>query len=81
MPSGDNYNSSGTNSQGSHFCSHHHGSSTTNSIGYYYLIPDGSYNYAKPGEYTCYDNGIEGSAYTTPNGDSSSSGNASGSQK
>ncbi|KAF7794766.1 hypothetical protein EIP86_005904 [Pleurotus ostreatoroseus] len=74
MPKNSNYgygsggyttSSSGTNSQGNHYC-HRDGSSS--SSGYHYSNSDGSYYYNNPNGSTYYNSGSGYSQYTSPNG-------------
>ncbi|CAG9988858.1 unnamed protein product [Clonostachys byssicola] len=78
MPSGYEYKSSGTNSQGNHYCARDYGSSAPNQNSYHYSNTDGSYYYSNPNGSTYYNNGAGGSTYT-PTG--SGSGSSSGSGK
>ncbi|KAK4615306.1 hypothetical protein CLAFUW4_09881 [Fulvia fulva] len=61
---GYNVTSSGTNSQGNHYCSRDYGSSASNSNSYHYSNTDGSYYYSNPNGSTYYNNGNGGSNYT-----------------
>ncbi|KAF7720082.1 Uncharacterized protein PECH_000577 [Penicillium ucsense] len=76
MPQGKGYNttSSGTNSQGNHYCSRDYGSSASNSNSYHYSNTNGSYYYSNPNGSTYYNNGSGSSTYTAPSGNSSGSG-------
>ncbi|KAG6000633.1 hypothetical protein E4U43_001553 [Claviceps pusilla] len=74
MPNGYTYKSSGTNSQGNHYCARDYGSSAANSNCYHYSNTDGSYYYSNPNGSTYYNDGNGGSTYTAPNGISYSSG-------
>ncbi|KAG5926323.1 hypothetical protein E4U42_003417 [Claviceps africana] len=77
MPNGYSYENS--NSEGKRYSCRDCGSSASNS--YNYSNTDGSYYYSNPNGSTYHKVGNGGSTYTAPNGTSSSSGNASGSQK
>ncbi|KAI0905493.1 hypothetical protein F4824DRAFT_497732 [Ustulina deusta] len=78
MPSnqGYSYKSSGTNSQGNHYCARDHGSSASNPNSYHYSNTDGSYYYSNPNGSTYYNNGQGSSNYTSPSGGSHSSGSS-----
>ncbi|RFN47133.1 hypothetical protein FIE12Z_8658 [Fusarium flagelliforme] len=73
MPDSYNVKSSGTNSQGNHYCSRDYGSSASNSNSYHYSNTDGSYYYSNPNGSTYHNNGQGSSTYTAPNGNSYSS--------
>ncbi|KAK7430214.1 hypothetical protein QQZ08_003189 [Neonectria magnoliae] len=75
------YKSSGTNSQGNHYCARDYGSGASNSNSYHYSNSpsDGSYYYSNPNGSTYHDNGHGGSTYTAPNGNSYSGGTSGGS--
>ncbi|KAL3958886.1 hypothetical protein ACCO45_007048 [Purpureocillium lilacinum] len=53
------YKSSGTNSQGNHYCARDYGSGAANSNSYHYSNSDGSYYYSNPDGSTYYNNGQE----------------------
>ncbi|RMZ66683.1 hypothetical protein GMOD_00002042 [Pyrenophora seminiperda CCB06] len=55
--------SSGTNSQGNHYCSRDYGSSASNTNSYHYSNTDGSYYYSNPNGSTYHNNGKGGSTY------------------
>ncbi|KAF2157551.1 hypothetical protein K461DRAFT_264437 [Myriangium duriaei CBS 260.36] len=69
-PSGTSYTvtSSGTNSQGNHYCSRDYGSSASNSNSYHYSNTDGSYYYSNPNGSTYHNDGQGSSTYTPPGG-------------
>ncbi|KAK6834172.1 hypothetical protein PG987_008866 [Apiospora arundinis] len=60
--------SSGTNSQGNHYCSRDYGSSVSNQNSYHYSNQDGGYYYSNPNGSTYYNNGQGRSDYTAPDG-------------
>lgn len=63
--------SSGTNSQGNHYCSRDYGSGAANSNSYHYSNSNGSYYYSNPNGSTYYNSGPSGggnSTYTPPGG-------------
>ncbi|OAA46839.1 hypothetical protein NOR_02475 [Metarhizium rileyi] len=72
------YKSSGTNSQGNHYCARDYGSGAANSNSYHYSNSDGSYYYSNPNGSTYYNNGNGRSTYTPPSGGNSSSGSGKG---
>ncbi|KAI8623210.1 hypothetical protein F5Y19DRAFT_391769 [Xylariaceae sp. FL1651] len=74
---GYSYKSSGTNSQGNHYCARDYGSSASNPNSYHYSNSNGSYYYSNPNGSTYYNNGQGGSTYTSPSGNSGSSGSSS----
>ncbi|KAI0427529.1 hypothetical protein F5Y09DRAFT_344636 [Xylaria sp. FL1042] len=78
MPSnqGYSYKSSGTNSQGNHYCARDYGSSAPNPNSYHYSNTNGSYYYSNPNGSSYYNNGQGGSTYTSPSGGSYSSGSS-----
>ncbi|KAJ5630667.1 uncharacterized protein N7484_010767 [Penicillium longicatenatum] len=78
MPSGEGYSykSSGTNSQGNHYCARDYGSGASNSNSYHYSNSNGSYYYSNPNGSTYYNNGNGGSNYTPAGGSGSSSGSS-----
>ncbi|KAK1494825.1 hypothetical protein CTAM01_08838, partial [Colletotrichum tamarilloi] len=76
---GYDYKSSGTNSEGNHYCARDYGSSASNSNSYHYSNTDGSYYYSNPNGSTYYNDGNGGSTYTSPGGERSSSSYGSGS--
>ncbi|KAL8681179.1 MAG: hypothetical protein Q9186_002711 [Xanthomendoza sp. 1 TL-2023] len=62
--------SSGTNSQGNHYCRRDYsssGSQPANGNSYHYSNSDGSYYYSNPNGSTYYNNGNGGSNYTPSN--------------
>ncbi|KAL5495572.1 hypothetical protein ACEPAI_1035 [Sanghuangporus weigelae] len=59
------YKSSGTNSQGNHYCARDYGSSTPNQNAYHYSNTNGSYYYSNPDGSTYYNDGNGGSTYTS----------------
>jgi hypothetical protein len=61
--------SSGTNSQGNHYCHRE----TDNSSGYHYSNKDGSYYYSNPNGSKYYNSGGGYSQYTSPSGKTSKS--------
>ncbi|KAF4459419.1 hypothetical protein FALBO_13826 [Fusarium albosuccineum] len=65
------YKSSGTNSQGNHYCARDYGSDAANSNSYHYSNTDGSYYYSNPNGSTYYNDGQGSSTYTSPSGDQS----------
>ncbi|KAL2051930.1 hypothetical protein ABVK25_007845 [Lepraria finkii] len=72
--SGKGYNvtSSGTNSQGNHYCSRDYtpssGGSQANNNTYHYSNNNGSYYYSNPNGSSYYKSGSGGSSYTAPRG-------------
>ncbi|KAJ5691437.1 hypothetical protein N7488_012172 [Penicillium malachiteum] len=82
MPSGNGYSykSSGTNSQGNHYCArdYGYGADVPNSNSYHYSNTDGSYYYSNPNGSTYYNNGNGGSTYTPPSYNSNSNSGSSG---
>ncbi|KIO21182.1 hypothetical protein M407DRAFT_245554 [Tulasnella calospora MUT 4182] len=60
--------SSGTNSQGNHYCSRDYGESASNSNSYHYSNTDGSYYYSNPNGSTYYDSGSGYANYTNSAG-------------
>ncbi|KAM7200454.1 hypothetical protein V8F33_003900 [Rhypophila sp. PSN 637] len=73
---GYSYKSSGTNSQGNHYCARDYGNGSNS---YHYSNTDGSYYYSNPNGSTYHNNGSGGSTYTAPSGYSQSSGYGSSS--
>ncbi|OAA61722.1 hypothetical protein SPI_04581 [Niveomyces insectorum RCEF 264] len=71
MGKGYTYKSSGTNSQGNHYCSRDYGNGSN---AYHYSNNNGSYYYQNPSGSTYYNNGAGGSTYTSPSGAKWSSG-------
>ncbi|KAH8743774.1 hypothetical protein F5883DRAFT_655603 [Diaporthe sp. PMI_573] len=71
------YKSSGSNSQGNHYCTRDYGSGASNPNSYHYSNSDGSYYYSNPNGSTYYNNGHGISTYTPPSGSSSGSNDAS----
>jgi len=65
---GYSYNSSGTNSQGNHYCSRDYGSDAPNQNSYHYSNQDGSYYYSNSNGSTYYNDGQGGSKYTPSGG-------------
>ncbi|EOA88940.1 hypothetical protein ACJQWK_06149 [Exserohilum turcicum] len=55
--------SSGTNSQGNHYCTRDYGSSASNPNSYHYSNTNGSYYYSNPNGSTYYNNGRGGAWY------------------
>ncbi|KAF5562423.1 hypothetical protein FNAPI_3165 [Fusarium napiforme] len=74
MPKDYTTKSSGTNSQGNHYCARDYGSSASNSNSYHYSNTDGSYYYSNPNGSTYHNDGQGSSTYTSPSGDTHSSG-------
>ncbi|KAI9807909.1 MAG: hypothetical protein M1825_005215 [Sarcosagium campestre] len=70
---GYSYKSSGTNSQGNHYCARDYGSSAQNSNSYHYSNSEGSYYYSNPNGSTYYNDGKGSSTYTPPSQGSSGS--------
>ncbi|KAG8736893.1 hypothetical protein FRC12_017394 [Ceratobasidium sp. 428] len=70
MPSGKgySYSGSGTNSQGSHYCSRDYGSSAPNQNSYHYSNTDGSYYYSNSDGSTYHNSGSGSANYTSPSG-------------
>ncbi|KAI4133292.1 MAG: hypothetical protein LQ347_002235 [Umbilicaria vellea] len=81
MPNSDksyNVTSSGTNSQGNHYCHRDYSSSSTSASGggskssnnnsYHYSNSNGSYYYSNPNSSTYYNDGNGGAKYTPPSG-------------
>ncbi|KAJ6264221.1 hypothetical protein Dda_0364 [Drechslerella dactyloides] len=60
------YKSSGTNSQGNHYCARDYGDGASNSNSYHYSNANGSYYYSNSNGSTYYNNGQGGSTYTPP---------------
>ncbi|KAF2716752.1 hypothetical protein K431DRAFT_202727, partial [Polychaeton citri CBS 116435] len=60
--------SSGTNSQGNHYCSRNYHSTASNPNSFHYSNIDGSYYYSNPNGSTCYNSGTGSSRYTPPSG-------------
>ncbi|KAL8651810.1 MAG: hypothetical protein Q9210_003048 [Variospora velana] len=63
--------STGTNSQGNHYCSRDYSSGNSqpaNSNSYHYSNSNGSYYYSNPNGSTYYNTGDGGSKYTAPGG-------------
>lgn len=75
------YKSSGTNSQGNHYCARDYGSGASNSNSYHYSNQDGSYYYSNPNGSTYYNNGAGSSTYTSPSGNSTSQSQSGGGSK
>ncbi|KAI0810026.1 hypothetical protein GGR55DRAFT_679256 [Xylaria sp. FL0064] len=88
---GYSYKSSGTNSQGNHYCARDYGSGASNSNSYHYSNTlanwftntpasnsDGSYYYSNPNGSSYYNNGQGSSNYTSPSGGNYSSSESSG---
>ncbi|CEJ92328.1 Putative Pc16g06240 protein [[Torrubiella] hemipterigena] len=71
---GYSYKSSGTNSQGNHYCARDYGSSASNQNSYHYSNQDGSYYYSNSNGSTYHNNGNGQSTYTPPSSNSQSSG-------
>ncbi|KAK0509826.1 hypothetical protein JMJ35_008220 [Cladonia borealis] len=69
---GYNVTSSGSNSQGNHYCSRDYtpstGGSQANSNTYHYSNTDGGYYYSNPNGSTYYNNGRGDATYTAPGG-------------
>nr|XP_018915915.1 PREDICTED: uncharacterized protein LOC109043233 [Bemisia tabaci] len=63
---GYSYRSSGTNSQGNHYCSRDYGSSAPNPNSYHYSNTNGSYYYSNPNGSTYYANPNTGAANYNP---------------
>ncbi|KAL0257380.1 hypothetical protein SLS55_008191 [Diplodia seriata] len=61
------YKSSGTNSEGNHYCARDYGSSAPNQNSYHYSNANGSYYYSNPNGSTYYNDG-KGSATYNPSG-------------
>ncbi|CAH0046737.1 unnamed protein product [Clonostachys solani] len=76
MPSGYEYKSSGTNSQGNHYCARDYGSGASNQNAYHYSNTDGSYYYSNSDGSTYHNNGSGGSTYTPASGSSGGSGSS-----
>ncbi|KAJ5383150.1 hypothetical protein N7517_001061 [Penicillium concentricum] len=74
--SGQGYttDSSGTSSQGNHYCSRDYGDSASNSNSYHYSNTNGSYYYSNPNGSSYYNSGSGSSTYTAPSGGSGGSG-------
>ncbi|PFH59174.1 hypothetical protein XA68_12735 [Ophiocordyceps unilateralis] len=70
MDKGYTYKSSGTNSQGNHYCSRDYGSDVANTNSYHYSNTDGSYYYSNSNGSTYYNDGQGASVYTAPDGQS-----------
>ncbi|PUU72468.1 hypothetical protein B9Z19DRAFT_907400, partial [Tuber borchii] len=73
MPSnqGYSYKSSGTNSQGNHYCARDYGSGAANSNAYHYSNSDGSYYYSNANGSTYHSSSSGQGTYTPPSGGSS----------
>lgn len=67
------YESSGTNSEGNHYCARDYGDSVRNTNSYHYSNKNGSYYYSNPDGSTYYNNGKGYAIYTPPSGSSGSS--------
>ncbi|PGH32820.1 hypothetical protein GX50_04360 [[Emmonsia] crescens] len=63
---GYSYKSSGTNSQGNHYCARDYGSGAANSNSYHYSNTNGSYYYSNPNGSTYYNSGSGQANYTPP---------------
>ncbi|KFA60156.1 hypothetical protein S40285_10883 [Stachybotrys chlorohalonatus IBT 40285] len=79
MPDNYSYKSSGTNSQGNHYCARDYGSGTSNS--YHYSNSNGSYYYSNPNGSSYYNSGSGYSSYTPPSGGSQSQGSSNSGRK
>ncbi|ODH26157.1 hypothetical protein ACO22_04791 [Paracoccidioides brasiliensis] len=62
------YKSSGTNSQGNHYCSRDYDSGAANSNSYHYSNSNGSYYYSNPSGSTYYNNGKGSFTFTATSG-------------
>ncbi|KAF4212492.1 hypothetical protein CNMCM8980_000922 [Aspergillus fumigatiaffinis] len=62
------YKSSGTTSQGNHYCARDYGSGAANSNSFHYSNRDGSYYYSNPNGSSYYNDGKGGASYTPPGG-------------
>ncbi|PWN94720.1 hypothetical protein FA09DRAFT_302646 [Tilletiopsis washingtonensis] len=60
--------STGTNSQGNHWCSREFGPSAPSQNNYHYSNKDGSFHYKNPDGSTYHNDGKGNSTYTTPSG-------------
>ncbi|RPA90878.1 hypothetical protein L873DRAFT_1820357 [Choiromyces venosus 120613-1] len=75
MPSnnqGYSYKSSGTNSQGNHYCARDYGSGAANSNAYHYSNSDGSYYYSNANASSYHSSPSGQGTYTAPSGSGSS---------
>ncbi|OAA81669.1 hypothetical protein LEL_01214 [Akanthomyces lecanii RCEF 1005] len=73
MPDSYTHKSSGTNSQGNHYCARDSGSSAANDNSYHYSNTDGSYYYSNPNGSTYHNDGQGNTTYTSPSGSTSNS--------
>ncbi|RPB19661.1 hypothetical protein L211DRAFT_842378 [Terfezia boudieri ATCC MYA-4762] len=64
------YKSSGTNSQGNHYCSRDYGPSAPNPNSYHYSNKDGSYYYSNPNGSTYHNDGKGAATYNPPSNSS-----------
>ncbi|KAF8341256.1 uncharacterized protein EI90DRAFT_2905668 [Cantharellus anzutake] len=62
------HKSSGTNSDGNHYCSRDYGSDAPNQNSYHYSNKDRSYYYSNPDGSRYYNDGKGHSVYTSPDG-------------
>ncbi|CAZ85772.1 unnamed protein product [Tuber melanosporum] len=69
---GYSYKSSGTNSEGNHYCARDYGSGAANSNAYHYSNSDGSYYYSNANGSTYHSSSSGNSTYTAPSGGSGS---------
>jgi hypothetical protein len=77
------YKSSGTNSNGNHYCARDYGTSASNSNSYHYSNNNGSYYYSNSDGSSYYNNGAGSASYTPASGSSGSAsqGGSSGKSK